>query len=185
MGPHSLTTGNLLPGKNISMDSMFFLFIPGKMLRLASHFSCPKSFGLLRIFLLLPYGLVFRRFRFPYLRGVSVYPSEASQYLDNCIRNVNSLRSSPRPISIAQLRTLLHFHLRPIDHVVFMGSYSLRMGDLILKSASRLDAFSVYPIRTWLPSYAVGTTTDTPLVRPSRSSRTEDSSSQISCAHDG
>ena len=108
-----------------------------------------------------------------------------SQYLDNCIRNVNSLRSSPRPISIAQLRTLLHFHLRPINHVVFMGSYSLRMGDLILKSASRLDAFSVYPIRTWLPSCAVGTTTDTPLVRPSRSSRTEDSSSQISCAHDG
>ena len=108
-----------------------------------------------------------------------------AQYLDNCIRNVNSLRSSPRPISIAQLRTLLHFHLRPINHVVFMGSYSLRMGDLILKSASRLDAFSVYPIRTWLPSCAVGTTTDTPLVRPSRSSRTKDSSSQISCAHDG
>ena len=113
-------------------------------------------------------------------------PLEA-QHLDNCIKNmlVNSLRSSPRPISIAQLHTLLHFHLRPINHVVFMGSYSLRMGDLILKSASRLDAFSVYPIRTWLPSYAVGTTTDTPLVRPSRSSRTEDSSSQISCAHDG
>ena len=97
----------------------------------------------------------------------------------------NSLRSSPRPISTGQLRTLLHFHLRPINHVVFMGSYSFRMGDLILRSASRLDAFSVYPIRTWLPSCAVGTTTDSPLVRPSRSSRTKDSSSQISCAHDG
>ena len=97
----------------------------------------------------------------------------------------NSLRSSPRPISTGQLRTLLHFHLRPINHVVFMGSYSFRMGDLILRSASRLDAFSVYPIRTWLPSCAIGTTTDSPLVRPSRSSRTKDSSSQISCAHDG
>ena len=97
----------------------------------------------------------------------------------------NSLRSSPRPISTGQLRTLLHFHLRPINHVVFMGSYSFRMGDLILRSASRLDAFSVYPIRTWLPSCAVGTTTDSPLVRPSRSSRTKDSFSQISCAHDG
>ena len=31
--------------------------------------------------------------------------------------------SSPRPISIGQLNTLLHFHIRPINHVVFMGSY--------------------------------------------------------------
>ena len=56
---------------------------------------------------------------------------------------------------------------------------------LILGWAYYLDAFSSYPLRTWLPSYAVGTTTDSPLVRPSRSSRTKDSSSQISCAHDG
>ena len=95
------------------------------------------------------------------------------------------LRSSPRPISTGQLNTLLRLHLRPINLVVFKGSYFFRMGDLILRSASRLDAFSVYPLRTWLPSYAVGTTTDSPLVRPSRSSRTKDSSSQISCAHDG
>ena len=98
----------------------------------------------------------------------------------------NSLWSSPRPISIAQLHTLLYFHLRPINLVVFKGSYFVdRMGDLILRWASRLDAFSVYPVRTWLPSNAVGTTTDTPLVRPSWSSRTRDSASQISCAHDG
>jgi hypothetical protein len=37
-----------------------------------------------------------------------------------------------------------------------------RMGDLILRWASHLDAFSVYPIRTWLPSIAAGATTDTP-----------------------
>ena len=30
------------------------------------------------------------------------------------------------------------------------------MGDLILRGASRLDAFSVYPVQTWLLSYAVG-----------------------------
>ena len=43
---------------------------------------------------------------------------------------------------------------------------------LILRWASRQDAFSVYPIRTSLPCYAVGTTTVAPVVRPFRSSRT-------------
>ena len=57
---------------------------------------------------------------------------------------------SPRPISNSQLRTLLHFHLCPIYLVVFKGSYFFRMGYLILRGASRLDAFSVYPCRTWL-----------------------------------
>ena len=33
------------------------------------------------------------------------------------------LRSSPRPISIGQLNTLLHLHTRPINLVVFQGSY--------------------------------------------------------------
>ena len=59
------------------------------------------------------------------------------------------------------------------------------MGNLILRGASRLDAFSVYPFQTWLPSYAPGGTTGTPEVRPSRSSRTKDSSSQISYARAG
>ena len=59
------------------------------------------------------------------------------------------------------------------------------MAVLFLRWASRLDAFSVYPIRTSLPCYAVGTTTVAPVVRPSRSSRTRDSSSHDSCAHDG
>ena len=56
------------------------------------------------------------------------------------------------------------------------------MGDLILGGVSRLDAFSVYLVRTWLPSYALGRTTGAPEVRPSRSSRTKDSSLQISYA---
>ena len=58
------------------------------------------------------------------------------------------------------------------------------VGNLILKGASRLDAFSVYPVRTWLPCDALGRTTGTPAVRPSRSSRTKDSSPQISSARD-
>jgi hypothetical protein len=91
-------------------------------------------------------------------------------------------RISPRPISIRQLHALPHFHSGPINLVVSQGSYVL--GNLILRGASRLDAFSAYPVRTWLPSYAPGGTTGTPAVRPSRSSRTKDSSSQISCARD-
>ena len=92
---------------------------------------------------------------------------------------------SPRPISNSQLHTLLHFHLCPIYLVVFKGSYFLRMGYLILRGASRLDAFSVYPFPAWLLCHAPGGTTDSPAASPSRSSRTKDSSSQISSAHAG
>ena len=93
--------------------------------------------------------------------------------------------SSPHPISNSQLHVLPHFHPCPIYLVVFKGVYFFRMGHLILRGASRLDAFSVYPFRTWLPGRRLGSLTGTPAVRPSRSSRTKDSSSQISCAHAG
>ena len=105
--------------------------------------------------------------------------------LSNCRSCISTLRSSPRPISNSQLHTLLHFHLCPIYLVVFKGSYFFRMGYLILRGASRLDAFSVYPFQTWLPGHALGRTTGTPAVRPPRSSRTKGSSSQISYAHAG
>ncbi len=91
-------------------------------------------------------------------------------------------RISPRPISTRQLHALPRFHPEPINLVFFQGSYEL--GNLILRRASRLDAFSAYPSRTWLPSHAPGGTTGTPAVRPSRSSRTKDSPSQISYARD-
>ena len=56
---------------------------------------------------------------------------------------------SPRSISIRQLHVSPRFHLGPIDLVIFEGSYSLdAMGNLILRGASRLDAFSAYPVRT-------------------------------------
>ena len=104
------------------------------------------------------------------------------------LANLNLLQnnsSSPRSISIDQLHTLLHFHLRPIKLVVYEWPYSFKMmGYLILRFVSRLDAFSVYQIRTRLPGYALGRTTDAPEVRPTRSSRTKVSSSQISNAHD-
>ena len=93
--------------------------------------------------------------------------------------------SSPRPISTRQLNASRRLHFEPINLVVYKGSYLVNpVGYLILRTASRLDAFSVYPIRTQLPCRAIGMTTGTPEVRPSRSSRTRDSSHQISCAHD-
>ena len=98
---------------------------------------------------------------------------------------VQNNSSSPRSISIVQLNTLLCLHLRPIKLVVYKWPYSFKMmGYLILRCVSRLDAFSVYHIRTRLPGYALGRTTDAPEVRPTRSSRTKVSSSQISNAHD-
>ena len=62
-------------------------------------------------------------------------------------RDINP--SSPRPISTGLLRVSPRFQIRPINLVVYQGSYSLKgMGELISRPASRLDAFSGYPIRT-------------------------------------
>ena len=49
-----------------------------------------------------------------------------------------------RTISTGQLNALLRLHLRPIDVVVYDGS----QGYLVLRGASRLDAFSGYPFRS-------------------------------------
>ena len=49
-----------------------------------------------------------------------------------------------RTISIGQLNALLRLHLRPIDVVVYHGP----RGYLVLRGASRLDAFSGYPVRS-------------------------------------
>jgi len=59
------------------------------------------------------------------------------------------------------------------------------MRHLILGRASYLDAFSSYHSRRLLPSDALGRTTRTQALRPSRSSRTRDSLPQVPCAHSG
>ena len=57
--------------------------------------------------------------------------------------------TSPRPISTFWLNVSPHLHLRPINLVVYKGPYLIdSVGYLILRMASRLDAFSVYPVRT-------------------------------------
>ena len=60
---------------------------------------------------------------------------------------------------------------------------TFRLGDLILGKVSRLYAFSAYPDRSSLPSYATGVTTGTQELRPPRSSRTKGRPPQISYAH--
>ena len=49
-----------------------------------------------------------------------------------------------RTFSTGQLNVLPRLHLRPIDEVVFLGP----QGYLVLRGASRLDAFSGYPVRS-------------------------------------
>ncbi len=89
------------------------------------------------------------------------------------------VRERYRAIRTARLKGLPLLYLRPIDVVVFHGP---RRG-LVSRSVSRLDAFSGYPFRTWPPGRAAGATTGSPEVRPSRSSRTRDGSSQASYTH--
>ena len=88
-------------------------------------------------------------------------------------------QESFRVISTARLRTLPPVHLPPIDVVVCNDPN----GDLILRLASCLDAFSTYPYPTRLPGRAPGGTTGWPEVGPTRSSRTSVRSPQISNAH--
>jgi hypothetical protein len=76
-------------------------------------------------------------------------------------------------------------HARPIDLVVFQEPMSREIGtgNLILEGASRLDAFSAYPVPTWLPGDAPSGTAGTPEVGPPQSSRTRGDSPQVSYAH--
>src|SRR6185437_13006740 len=91
-------------------------------------------------------------------RGVSPSPKPPEKARDQPSRSFKTAQrhirasknpSSPRTISTGLLRTLPFFQIRPINLVVYQGSYSLKgMGELISRPASRLDAFSGYPIHT-------------------------------------
>ena len=53
-----------------------------------------------------------------------------------------------RAIRTGQLRALPRVHTRPIDVMVYHGPPGLRLGDLVLRGVSRLDAFSGYLVHT-------------------------------------
>ena len=67
--------------------------------------------------------------------------------------NISCPWLSSRPISRRQLCTLLCLHPAPIYPVLSRGTCGFRLGYLILRGASRLDAFSAYPCRAWLPCH--------------------------------
>jgi hypothetical protein len=55
----------------------------------------------------------------------------------------------PSTISTAQLHPSPDFHMPPIKQMVSLRSYLVNpVGNLILRRASHLDAFSAYPNRT-------------------------------------
>src|SRR3954451_10659919 len=109
-------------------------------------------------------------------------PTAKSGAPENSIASTNFIVDpSPRPISTGRLNTLLCVHLRPINVVVYHGPYLVDpVENLIFERASHLDAFSAYPFRRSLTSRALGRTTGTRELRPSRSSRTRDSLPQVS-----
>src|SRR6202789_4490253 len=100
------------------------------------------------------------------------------------LRRVNSM---DKPNGRLVLVSYPHYYASTSSLSTRWSSWALRdpfgLGDLILGRASRLYAFSGYHNRTSLPSRAIGMTTGTQEVRPSRSSRTKDSPPQISYAH--
>ena len=103
---------------------------------------------------------------------------------NNLLRGVNSM---DKPNGRLVLVSYAHYCASTSSLSTRWSSWALLfpfgLGDLILGRASRLYAFSGYHNRTSLPSRAIGMTTGTQEVRPSRSSRTKDSPPQISYAH--
>src|SRR5690348_3066780 len=95
------------------------------------------------------------------------------------LRRVNSM---VKPNGRLVLVSYTHYCASTSSLSTRWSSWALQ-GNLILERASRLYAFSGYHNRTSLPSRAIGMTTGTQEVRPSRSSRTKDSPPQISYAH--
>ena len=92
--------------------------------------------------------------------------------------------SSRLALRTGRLRRSPAVHSRPINLVVFQEpSHRIGAGNLVLRPASRLDAFSAYPFPTWLPGGALSATAGTPEVGPPQSSRTRGDAPQISCAH--
>ena len=117
--------------------------------------------------------------------GTRLKPRSTQLSTDNCfLHRVNFM---VKPNGRLVLVSYTHYCASTSSLSTRWSSWALHipygLGDLILERASRLYAFSGYHNRTSLPSRALGRTTGTQEVRPSRSSRTKDSPPQISYAH--
>ena len=102
--------------------------------------------------------------------------------LEECPPELRGVNSMDKPNGRLVLVSFTHYCAFTPSLSTRSSSWALQ-GDLIFGRASRLYAFSGYHNRTSLPSRALGRTTGTQEVRPSRSSRTKDSPPQISYAH--
>ena len=76
-------------------------------------------------------------------RSWTVFKALTLSLLERVCLSITGSNQAYRTISTGQLNALLHLHLRPIDVVVYHGP----QGYLVLRGASRLDAFSGYPFR--------------------------------------
>jgi hypothetical protein len=117
--------------------------------------------------------------------GVQGVLSASAELLRPCGRReqkLHRINSMDKPNGRLVLVSYTHYCASTSSLSTRWSSWTLQ-GDLILERASRLYAFSGYHNRTSLPSRAIGMTTGTQEVRPSRSSRTKDSPLQISYAH--
>ena len=117
----------------------------------------------------------------PYALGTYLDRAVVCAVVRPCRFLVRSKKEATRSISTPPLRALPHFHMAPIHVVVFDGPLGANaQRELISRGASRLDAFSGYPVRMSLPSDAPDGTTGTRGMRSPRSSRTRGNSSQLS-----
>ena len=92
---------------------------------------------------------------------------------------------SPRLFSTGQLNGLLPLTPPAYQPDRLSGALTLMSGIPYLEERFTLRCFQRLPYNTWLPSYAFGKTTGTPVVCPFRSSRTKNGPSQVSFACDG
>src|SRR5215472_69957 len=118
---------------------------------------------------------------------VETYNYEACVECLWMLTNMRRVNSMDKPNGRLVLVSYACYHASTSSLSTRWSSWALHypygLGDLISERASRLYAFSGYHNRTSLPSRALGRTTGTQEVRPSRSSRTKDSPLQISYAH--
>ena len=84
----------------------------------------------------------------PWISPVTVKPTIRLSFNNSISEHEHKEISSPRPISTGQLKPSRVLHIRPINVVIYNRPYQVNpVGDLILRRASHLDAFSAYPFR--------------------------------------
>ena len=77
----------------------------------------------------------------PYFLSCTLKTEQCSECRWRRLDCLLNRRSSPRAISTGQLHTLLRFHLRPINQIVFLGPYSIKDERSHLRESFTLRCF--------------------------------------------